>query len=63
MMNVLKAKDMPTLNKKMAKILIFFDHDVTIRHFLKSGSLSEIYKKHDVETTFYDLKKKKINSF
>ena len=43
----------------MAKILIFFDHDVTIRHFLKSGSFSEIYKKHDVETVFYDSGKEK----
>ena len=38
----------------MTKALIFFDHDVTIRHFLKSKALQEIYNNYDVETIFYN---------
>ena len=47
----------------MTKALIFFDHDVTIRHFLKSKALQEIYKNYDVESIFYNSGKKKISSF
>ena len=43
----------------MANILIFFDHDVTIRHFLNSESLSKIYSAHNVKTIFYSSGKEK----
>lgn len=45
------------------KVLVFIDHDIICRHFINSGALSELTRRHDVTFVFPDDggKRVKIN--
>lgn len=40
------------MNRK--KVLVFIDHDLTIRHFVQSGVFNELETKHDVRYVFHE---------